>query len=125
MINKSPATLFEYAEKKSRIKDPPKEYIEDHSPNNPKGEDLRLKTEQWIKDNPKVYELFKKYSRELLAHGKPFGAKLLAERIRYECHFTYDTSFKITNDYTAYVARKLAEDIPELKCVLKFKKTRW
>lgn len=114
--------LFEYASRK--IKDPPCE-IAPRKFNNPNHENLRLKTEQWIKQNPRAYDLYKQFARDLLRKGRKFSAKLITERIRWEYYFNYDEEFKISNDYTAYIARRLCEDIPELQSILKFKKTRW
>lgn len=114
-------TLDQYA---ARIVDPPVS-IPDPLPNNKDKEDLRAKTEKWLAKNPNIYELYRKFAWELLKKGKSFNISLITERIRWECYFEYNTEFKISNDYRAYIARKLCQDIPQLKDVFKFKKTRY
>lgn len=134
-------TLFEYYQRRdamdstrdarspqpsvgTRIKDPPGE-LPDNTRNNPKGKNLRQATEDWIDRNPEIYALYKKFATDLLLQGKPFSIKLITERVRWECHLHWSGEFKISNDYPAYIARKMAEEMPELRNVLKFKKTRW
>jgi len=110
------------------IVDPSPEYIEPAGENNPLKEDLRRKTEEWIANNPSIYLLFEKFAREMVSIGKKFGVKLLAERVRWECHVTHsidDTGFKVSNNYTAYIARRLAQDIPGLEELIVFRQTRY
>lgn len=114
--------LFDY--QASRIKDPPCEYS-DNGKNSPKGANLRKKTEDWIDHNPEIYSMFKKFALELVQKGRPFSISLITERVRWECNVAWQGDFKISNNYRAYIARKLAQDIPELGSVLRFKKTRW
>lgn len=111
----------------NKIIDPPcpPASIDHVMPNNPKCENLRRKTEKWLSENPRIYDLFRKYSLELLKKGRKFSISLITERIRWECYFEYDTDFKISNDCRAYIARKLCEEIPELQAVFRFRKTRW
>src|SRR4051812_49347826 len=103
--------LFTYAESKI---DP------SFHPNN-----LRHKADEWIEENPALYDLFKSYARDLFNSGEKFSVKLIAERVRWEVRVQWKGTFKISNDLVAYVGRKMVEDIPELKAVFKFKKTRW
>lgn len=59
--------------------------------------------------NPHVYELFKKFSRQLkLAGRKHYGVGAIIERIRW--HFAVESSgdeFKINNNYRSCYARLL------------------
>lgn len=121
---KRPLSSEALAKEEERIVDPQCP-IEDPLPNNPNKEDLRRKTETWLINNPHIYGLYKRFAHDLLRAGRPFSVKLITERIRWECYFEYNEEFKISNDYSAYIARKLARDIPELTKILKFKKTRW
>jgi len=90
-------------------------------------DDWRKRTEAWIAQNPHIYELFERYALEIAATGKKFGAKLLAERVRWETYFNTPTGegYKICNNYVAYVARKLVADHPHLKNLLRFRQTKW
>lgn len=80
-----------------------------------KNSDIGLRAQQYDADNPRVYVLFKQYAQQMKATGREhFGAKAIFERIRWEMALhTYGDEFKINNDYTAYYARKLMEDMPE------------
>ena len=90
-------------------------------------ENLRTKAEKWLTANPKVYPLFERFALEAFERGKPFGAKLLAERVRWECLISSrdDAGYKVNNNYTAYVARKLVEDHPKLGNVMRFRQTKY
>lgn len=110
MINESP-DLFAYAESKIEPSFDPR--------------NLRKLAEKWIEENPALYDLFKSYARDLFNSGEKFSVKLIAERVRWEVRVHWKGTFKISNDLVAYIGRKLVQDIPELKSVFKFKKTRW
>lgn len=58
-------------------------------------------------DNPRVYEWFDYFTRQLIASGHKNGsAKMVCERIRWETHVaTVGTPVKINNNYTAMYAR--------------------
>lgn len=70
---------------------------------------------QYHFDNPKVYELFKKFSIQLKNTGrKHYGVGAVMERIRW--HFAVETvgdAFKINNNYRSCYARLLAIEQPE------------
>lgn len=86
---------------------------------------LRDKAENWIEENPHVYKMFERFALDMYRIRKPFSAKFLAERVRWECVFYYDEDFKINNNYTAYIARKLVSDYPELKAYIKLRETKY
>lgn len=91
-----------------------------------KRENPKIRAEKWMEKNPHIYALYVKFAKELLSAGKSFSISLLTERIRWECHFHYDHGdFKISNDYRAYIARRLCIDLPELKDLLRFRPTKW
>ncbi len=64
--------------------------------------------------NPKIYELFKRYSYELINAGREFyGAKSIMERIRW--HVAVETVgdiFKISNSVTSCYPRLLIIEDP-------------
>lgn len=66
--------------------------------------------------NPQVYELFKKFSRQVKVAGhKHFGAKAIIERIRWEVAVqTRDfQGFKVNNNFTSRYVRLLERECPE------------
>lgn len=86
---------------------------------------IRMKAKRWMEENPNVYELFKRFTMELVGAGRKFNISLITERVRWECYFKYKEEFKINNSYRSYIARKLVSDIPELRGVFQFRKTRY
>jgi len=110
------------------IPDPPPQYVEPAGENNPRGKDLRESAERWIRDNPEAFALFERFALEALQHGRPFGAKLLAERVRWESTIVLgrdEDGYKISNNHTAYIARALADRHPELLRLMRFRQTRY
>ncbi len=64
--------------------------------------------------NPKVWEMFVEFSLEAIRAGrKVLGAKMIAERIRWEVYVKTTTEdFKINNNHTAFYARKFMRTYP-------------
>ena len=82
--------------------------------------ELELKANAWMEKNPHVMDLYRKFAREKLSGQHRFGIGALTERVRWECSFNYeDEEFKISNNHRAYIARKLVEENPELKPLIK------
>lgn len=71
--------------------------------------------EQFHKDNPHVFELFKKFAYEALRAGfDTFSAYAIRERIRWFTSIeTSGTPYKLSNNFTPYYARKLMRECPE------------
>ena len=67
-------------------------------------------------ENPKVYELFVRFSEEAIKAGRPrIGAKMLAERIRwYTSVETNGGSWKLNNTFVSRYARLIAKERPDL-----------
>jgi len=68
------------------------------------------------RQHPKVYELFKAFSLQLIKKGKTtLGAKMIIERIRWEMETgSHDEAgFKINNNYTAHYARLFMQEHKE------------
>jgi len=81
--------------------------------------------ENYDRENPKVYEMYKKYAREALAAGmKTLSISMLTERIRWEYQMhtnkTHSGGYKIANAHRAFYVRKLlAEEEFENRFVIK------
>ncbi len=94
--------------------------------NNPHGLNLRTEFEKWFEENRGIYRLFERYAQRMANIGQRFGAKFLAERVRWECAVTGRTdSYKINTNLIAYIARRLVQDHPELEKFLRFRKIRY
>ena len=85
----------------------------------------RERTDQWINEYPHVFAMFEKFALEMLRKGAKFGINLLRERVRWECLFVYGTKYKFCNTMSPYVARRLIERHPDLRPVIKCKRTKW
>ena len=95
-------------------------------PNNPKSENIREKTAEWIKKNPKIAALFLELARTEAKAGRKFGINALAEQIRWKYKFEYKVGdFKICNDFRPYIARWLIAQDPTLEPFMKFKKVKY
>lgn len=107
------------------ISDPPLPFIDDPVEQNPGRKDLRQAAEEWLGEHPGIYEDFERAALALHHEGRAFGAKLLAERVRWAPSRSWGRDFYINNNHVAYIARRLAEDHPELLGRLRFRKTRY
>lgn len=92
---------------------------------------LEVKYRNWIKLNPHVFELFERYTLIATARGaKRLSAWLVVNRLRWELEFEtkgtdiYDSQFKISNDYIAYLARDFIEKHPEHEGLFKLKEMK-
>jgi hypothetical protein len=65
--------------------------------------------------NPKVYELFDRFTRYAIQRGrKRFSVSVIIERIRWETTIeTSNDDFKINNNHRAYYARLWMRDNPQ------------
>ncbi len=81
--------------------------------------------EAYHRDSPEVYEAFVKFTMEAIRAGrKHIGAKMIAERLRYESMVTGKDKFKINNNYPAYYARMFERDYPMHKGLFEFRKSK-
>lgn len=91
------------------------DYIEDFSTycDTPVGK----KAKAFDDKNPKVWELFLKYAREISLTGRQrYSITMLVERIRWHSMVeTKDDTFKISNSYRAYYARKMMAHYDEFR----------
>jgi hypothetical protein len=67
---------------------------------------------EWIADNPAGWHMFLGFARELVAQGRHFSVKMIAERVRYECRLT-GTPYKLDNRVVSSLARFVIEELPE------------
>jgi hypothetical protein len=66
--------------------------------------------------NPNIYFLFKRFAKDLINAGrKKLSAALIIERIRWEVNVNTvsEDAFKVSNNHTAFYARKFMADHPE------------
>ena len=70
---------------------------------------------EFHKDNPEVYELFKKFTFQAIGKGhQRLSAWMIANRIRWETQIeTVNDDYKISNDYIALYSRKFMKDHPQ------------
>ena len=88
---------------------------------------LTQRFNQYHKDNPQVYELFKKFTFMAIRRGhNRLSAWMIANRIRWETSietFSVD-EYKISNDYIALYARMFMSDHPEYNGFFKIKEMK-
>lgn len=74
---------------------------------------LAEKFDKFDTENPGVYFLFKRFANDLINLGrKKLSAALIVERIRWEVNISTvsDDVFKLSNNHTAFYARKFMKD---------------
>ena len=78
---------------------------------------LKEKFQKYDRENPKVWEYFQYFAKQLIQNGQSkISAALIVERIRWEVimlNTKSDDQFKISNNHTAFYARKFMEAYPE------------
>lgn len=84
---------------------------------------LRQKAEHWMADNESVMALFVKFAEDRRSRGLHFGAKQLAERVRWETAQLFGSP-KINNSFVAYIARELVRRDPRLADLLECRVTK-
>lgn len=78
---------------------------------------LDAEFDQFIADNPQVYDQFRKIAVKLKVKGfDRWGAKAIWEVLRYELAVNTTANvkdYKLNNNYTSRMARKLMNEEPE------------
>jgi hypothetical protein len=64
----------------------------------------------WRALNPQVYKLFRRFAYEALESGQKFGAKAIAERMRWEMRVKARDDFKVNNSFVSRMVRELIEE---------------
>lgn len=76
----------------------------------------------YVHANRGVWEAFERFALEAAATGrKHFGAKLIVERVRWECEIEQRGEFKCNNNFTAYLARLFVTKYPEHRDLFEFR----
>jgi len=80
-------------------------------------EERRAEWEDYHRENPMVWEYFKKFSFEAIAKGRSrISHWLIINRIRWEVYIvTTGEEFKISNNYIAFYARLWQQTFPKHK----------
>jgi len=79
-----------------------------------KENDLDAKFNEFDRENPHIYEVFKNYTRQVFESGKKhYGAKAIFERIRWHFSIEKRGDFKVNNSYISRYARKLIAEQPQ------------
>lgn len=67
---------------------------------------------QYHKENPEIFELFKKFASRVKTSGRKFyGAKAIMEKIRWEINIERSGDFKVNDHHTScYVRLLILED---------------
>lgn len=80
------------------------------------------RAETYIEENPAVYQKFCAFVLELVsAKKKRIGAKMIAERLRWESLISGNDGFKVNNSYVAHMARRFCKDYPQHTGVFQFR----
>ena len=75
---------------------------------------MRYNVEEYISENPMAWELFQSFTKQAIGAGRRrIGAKMIAERIRWETYLRKTGDFKFNNNYTAGMARKFMAENPQ------------
>lgn len=75
--------------------------------------------------NPAVYRMFCVFTKQLLSAGrKHLGAKMIAERIRFETAIKGTDGYRINNSYVSFFARMFEKEHPEFGSVFEFRKSK-
>lgn len=83
---------------------------------------MKMSIDEYIKQNPKVWDYFQKFAFELINQGATrLGSKMLFERIRYEAKFCKMGDFKVNNDYSPEMARKFEKTFPQYKGIFEMR----
>ncbi len=75
---------------------------------------LRERFDDYHKNNPEVYDLFRRYTLQAIQSGyKHFGSQMIIEKIRWQTAIVKgDHDFKINNDFAAFYSRMFTMEYP-------------
>ncbi len=91
----------------------------------PEEEGHRAAAHKWMDEHPDGMRLFEEMAMQAASRGRRFGAKALAERIRWEFNITRnETDFKVNNSYVSWIARELIRRHPHLSAFIELRRTR-
>ena len=75
---------------------------------------LEQQAAEWMDAHPHIMRRFQRLALDAASRGKKFGAKALAERVRWDSSIEGDERWKVPNNHVAYVARELIRRHPHL-----------
>ena len=78
---------------------------------------IQARFENWIQQNPGVYDLFLRFAYEAKASGRSrYGVRAIMERVRWEVSIkTEGDSLKINDHYASRLSRKLIKADPSFR----------
>ena len=69
---------------------------------------------EWVAKHPQAYKAFCKYALEAIQSGwRHFGAKAVAERVRWEAMLEKRDDYKMNNNAVSYMARRFMQEHPQ------------
>lgn len=81
--------------------------------------------QQYDQEHPEIYEVYKNVAEEFIKKGAiKMGSKRIIEEIRWHKLVKTNEFFKVSNNYTAYYARKFVNDHPHYAGIFNFKPLR-
>lgn len=83
-----------------------------------RAEQIKENFKKFHRDNPRVYQLFKRFTFEALQSGhRHFSADMIVHRIRWETSVVTKSNdgLKINDHYVSYYARMVMKDHPQLE----------
>lgn len=83
-----------------------------------KSTDLEAKFARFHMRNPKIYELFKRFTFEAIGAGREhYSSRTIFHRIRWHVEIETDSDdrFKINNNHSPYYGRMLMRDFPKTR----------
>ena len=89
--------------------------------------ELERRFNRFDEDNPHVWDLFVKYTNDVIQAGKKnYSQKAIFERIRWhtDIETQSDVKFKLSNNHTAYYARKFMDAFPDKEGFFRTKKVK-
>jgi hypothetical protein len=81
--------------------------------------------EAYVSENPQVYRMFCLFTKQLIRAGwNHLGAKMIAERVRFESYVKGNDGYKINNSFVSYFARRFERDHPQHQGIFEFRKSK-
>jgi hypothetical protein len=84
---------------------------------------LQERYNEWLRENPRIIDLFLKYARDVKASGlNHYGIGAITERVRWHLRVeTKGDDFKINNNWRSRLARELVRRDPSLSGMFEFR----
>ena len=82
---------------------------------------LKERAEAWMRENPECINMFYRFAVQACRKSQRIGAKMIAERVRWQSKVIFDGKYKWNNSYTAYVVREFIRDYPQYEKKFQFR----